>query len=148
MENTKAQYIAPRHGLKVGDKVVDKNTMEPAGVVVDLVHEGHVVVDNDGRRMLWCHWELTKAQTEPVTPSSAKKAVKESLGRNGITFSKLSAKTVSFEDLARGSRIFVTVHGLTLPDPRLSAVATDSKNAGVSVNFKGVWADLGVPVDG
>ena len=46
-----------------------------------------------------------------VTPSGAKRALCEFLFANRLTFTTLTAKTVSFEDLARASRVFVKIHG-------------------------------------
>lgn len=43
--------------------------------------------------------------------NQAKKIVKEWLERHGMSELKLTAKTVSFEDLARTSCVFITVKG-------------------------------------
>lgn len=48
-----------------------------------------------------------------MTPNEAKKIAAQALTDYGWSFEKLTAKTVSFSDLARASAIFVTVHGLT-----------------------------------
>jgi len=45
-----------------------------------------------------------------MTPNHAKKIVKAWLEVNGFSY-KLSAKTIDFIDLARGSCIFVKIHG-------------------------------------
>jgi len=51
-----------------------------------------------------------------LTPSKAKKIIAEALFENGLGAHKLTAKTVSFIDLARDKCIFVTVHDWQ-PDP-------------------------------
>ena len=51
-----------------------------------------------------------------MTPNEAKKDLADRLHRNGVTYQKLSAKTVSFEGLGYGSTIFVTVHGTRWPN--------------------------------
>ena len=45
-----------------------------------------------------------------MTTTKAKKIIKSKLNEWGLDY-KLTAKTISFADLARGSSIFVTVHG-------------------------------------
>ncbi len=47
-----------------------------------------------------------------MTTGQAKKDAATRLNATGATFSGLSAQTISFEDLARGSKVFVTVKGL------------------------------------
>ena len=46
-----------------------------------------------------------------MTPAKAKKVLKAYLEEKGLFFTKLTARTVSFVDLARDRRIFVKVHG-------------------------------------
>lgn len=46
-----------------------------------------------------------------ITPHAAKKLIKAELDRLSLPYTKLSAKTVSFVDLARDSRLVVRVHG-------------------------------------
>jgi len=41
----------------------------------------------------------------------AKKIVKEHLIAHNLPYTKLTAKTISFSDLARGSSVFVKIHG-------------------------------------
>lgn len=45
-------------------------------------------------------------------PNECKKTAAIILQGLDITYSKLTAKTISFEDLARDSRVFVTVHDI------------------------------------
>ena len=60
---------------------------------------------------------MSRAQTGP-----AKALVGRILSEQGISYEKLSARTVSFQDLARDSAVFVKIHGLSLPEPRLANV--------------------------
>ena len=46
-----------------------------------------------------------------MTAFQAKKIVAEWLAGNNLPYHKLSARTVDFADLARGSKLFVKVHG-------------------------------------
>jgi hypothetical protein len=48
-----------------------------------------------------------------MTPAQAKTIAAKALTDYGFKFEKLTAKTVSFSDLARGAAIFVTVTGLS-----------------------------------
>lgn len=47
----------------------------------------------------------------PPTVAAAKQEVRRELEARGVVFERLTAKTVSFYDLARCSAVFVTVHG-------------------------------------
>lgn len=49
--------------------------------------------------------------SEFITAREASKLIKRELQAQGIPFTSVSAKTVSFSDLARGERIYVTVKG-------------------------------------
>ena len=46
-----------------------------------------------------------------LTPRSAKKLIKGELDKRLLPYTKLSARTISFEDLARGNCVFVKIHG-------------------------------------
>ena len=46
-----------------------------------------------------------------LSPTAAKNIIRKELFRLGLPAYKLSAKTVSFIDLARSSVIFVKIHG-------------------------------------
>jgi hypothetical protein len=48
---------------------------------------------------------------------TAKRIIKNELTNWNVSHSRLSAQTVSFSDLARGSRIFVTIHGVVDNQP-------------------------------
>lgn len=54
---------------------------------------------------------------EQVTPSEAKKIVKNWLAEHGLSARGLSARTVGFSDLARGAAVFVTVRGFSSSNP-------------------------------
>jgi len=45
-----------------------------------------------------------------MTANEAKKLVREALVEEKVSYSKLTARTVSFSDLARCSKVFVSVH--------------------------------------
>lgn len=49
-----------------------------------------------------------------MTTHQAKKDLAAKLSAVGITFERLSAKTVSFADLARCAPVFVTIHGAAI----------------------------------
>ncbi len=77
-----------------------------------------------------------------VTAYSAKKLLGAFLAtQDGITYTKLTAKTVDFPDLARKrdgttDALFVKVHGWT-PHPAADAVKTFGKQHGFIVQFEG-----------
>ena len=50
-----------------------------------------------------------------MTMAEAKKDLKRILAQHGIEYSRITGKTVSFMDLARDSRMFLTVHGVVWP---------------------------------
>lgn len=58
-------------------------------------------------------------EVTPITTGEARAIVRTWLTDNGFPTCALRAKTVSFIDLARDSRVVVTVHGWT-PDPALA----------------------------
>jgi hypothetical protein len=63
-----------------------------------------------------------------MTNSGAKKVIAEKLNSLGLPAYKLTAKTISFMDLARGSKLFVKIHGWQ-PSPlwdELQKVAKDN----------------------
>lgn len=50
-----------------------------------------------------------------ITMAEAKKDLKRILAQHNIGYSRITGKTVSFMDLARDSRMFLTVHGVVWP---------------------------------
>ena len=50
-----------------------------------------------------------------MTIQEAKKDLAHRLDWHLVPYKKITGKTVSFEDLGRGSRIFLTVHGVEWP---------------------------------
>ena len=56
-----------------------------------------------------------------VTASQAKKIVKSELERRNLPFTKLTAKTIDFTDLARASCVFVKIHGWQ-PNPAFDEI--------------------------
>jgi hypothetical protein len=65
----------------------------------------------------------------------AKKLVRASLNRHHISYIKLTARVVSFSDLARRDAVFVKVHGCKYPEPGLQDVANDLKGTGVLLDL-------------
>lgn len=61
----------------------------------------------------------------------AKKLVAASLEKHHIGYTKLRARTVSFEGFGYNKGIFVTVLGCPYPEPGLMKVKKDIKGTGV-----------------
>jgi hypothetical protein len=60
-----------------------------------------------------------------MSPSQAKKIIQAELEKHNLPYEKLTARTISFSDLARASCVFVKIHGWQ-PNPaweELRAVA-------------------------
>lgn len=74
----------------------------------------------------------------PLTPWFCKRAMVDELTRQGFAPDafKLTARTISFADLARGDRIFVTIHGWQ-PDARWDALSAHAHALGFSVEAGG-----------
>jgi len=72
----------------------------------------------------------------PVTPNQAKKLLKGELERLQLPFTKLTAKTVGFQDLARDSKVFVTVHGWQA-NPAWEGLESFAKQNGFCVSAAG-----------
>jgi hypothetical protein len=53
-------------------------------------------------------------QNKTMTINQAKNDLKKRLDAFGIQYEKITGRTVSFEDLSRCGRIFLTIHGLVL----------------------------------
>ena len=70
-----------------------------------------------------------------MTPAQAKKTTKEALDCRGMSYTKITARTVSFSDLARGSMVFVSVFGST-PSPCWKDVDFIARNAGFRVDAR------------
>ena len=63
-----------------------------------------------------------------ITTGQAKKIIASELEKRGLPFTKLTAKTVDFTDLARANCIFVKIHGWQ-PNPawdELRAIAVQN----------------------
>lgn len=61
----------------------------------------------------------------------AKRLVGQLMDAEGIKFERLTARTVSFADLARGTAIYVKPHGVAVPDHRLLLIKARLKETGV-----------------
>lgn len=66
----------------------------------------------------------------------AKQIIQLYMDVNGLPYTGMTARTVPFTDLARGSCVFVTVSGWT-PSPLLQGVEDTAKANGFRVHFKG-----------
>jgi hypothetical protein len=66
-----------------------------------------------------------------ITAHRAKTIIREELERRGLPFTKLTARTVGFQDLARADCIFVQVHGWQ-PSP----VWDELRNVAVQHGFR------------
>jgi len=73
-----------------------------------------------------------------MTPGQAKKDAAARLYNVGATFASISAKTISFEDLARGSAVFVTVKGISPKDGDWTPVHAiqDERGKGYILRFQ------------
>jgi hypothetical protein len=67
-----------------------------------------------------------------TTIAQAKKIMVEALKARNLPFTKLSAKTVDFTDLARCECIFVRIHGWQ-PSPEWSALKAVAKANGFCI---------------
>lgn len=92
--------------------------------------------DNWDKRMTWdslCKQALDDRYR--LTPNDAKKIVQGALWNHDIAHTKLTAKTIHFVDLARESRIFVTIYGAPMTE-RLVDVEKLAKSRGFSIQYK------------
>jgi len=67
-----------------------------------------------------------------MTPSNAKQIVKMALESRGLPFTKLTARTVNFSDLARGRCLFVAIHGWQ-PNPAWDEIKQVASDAGFCI---------------
>lgn len=70
-----------------------------------------------------------------ITIQEAKAIVREFLHKNAIGYERLTGKVVSFSDLARASRVFVTIHGWQ-PSPQAEALNQLAREAGFYVEYE------------
>lgn len=73
-----------------------------------------------------------------MKPAEAKKLIKNKLDELGLSYTKLTARTVSFVDLTRESCIFVQVHGWR-PDPSWDILTKLAKDNGFRIEAPGVF---------
>lgn len=71
-----------------------------------------------------------------MTTHQAKKLLKGYLDANGLGYTKLTARTISFSDLARASCIFVKIHGYVASKPGISTDWADMKRFAVGNGFR------------
>ena len=62
-------------------------------------------------RFLTESWEHIEKAPPAITKQKAKKIIAKALDGRGLKYTKLTAKMVSFQDLARGESIFVKIWG-------------------------------------
>ncbi len=93
--------------------------------------------DKAKRNALWWKIQDNLKAGEDMTAREASKIIRQELEAQKIPFSTVSAKTISFSDLARGERIFVTVtgweRGYASPS-RYALIADIAKKNGFSVD--------------
>jgi hypothetical protein len=71
-----------------------------------------------------------------MTPAQAKRIIKAELQLRELPFTKLTARTIDFSDLARGSSIFVCIHGWE-PNPVFNELKTLAHVHGFCVETDG-----------
>jgi len=71
-----------------------------------------------------------------ITTHAAKKVIKEILDREHLPYTKLTARTIHFTDLARASCIFVLIHGWKM-DPKAKLLTAAASEHKFVVQFKG-----------
>ena len=67
-----------------------------------------------------------------MTTYQAKKIIRQALEQFGLSYTKLTARTVGFSDLARDSCIFVQIHGFE-PSPIWSQLKEIAKCNGFCI---------------
>lgn len=92
--------------------------------------------------------DATPVKTASET-SDARKKLADFMAEKGYKYDKMSAKTIGFYDLARGSAVFVTVRGLQVTSdtwaPMVQDIKAFGKQNGFIVDFAGIVKD-GQPV--
>ena len=71
-----------------------------------------------------------------ITVNEAKKIIKGKLDADKLPYTKLTARTVGFQDLARGDCVFVKVHGWQ-PSPAWSDLEALARSNGFRVETPG-----------
>lgn len=69
-----------------------------------------------------------------MTPAEAKTEAVRILTERGMPYERLSARTVSFSDLARAETVVVTVHGWN-PSSNARSVQRDARARGFTIEF-------------
>lgn len=67
-----------------------------------------------------------------LKPGTAKDIIKRELESRKLPFTKVTAKTVSFADLARDARLFVKIHGWQ-PNPAWNDLEAIARENGFSI---------------
>lgn len=70
-----------------------------------------------------------------ITPAKAKKIIADYMTLLDLKCERLTAKTIHFSDLARSSRVFVTIHGWK-PDPAAQLLKDRGNTHGFIVRFE------------
>lgn len=75
-----------------------------------------------------------------MTPAKAKKLIEDELKKLGLPYERITAKTISFQDLARDGKIFVKVHGWK-PNPAGARLEQVARENGFKVDLGGVFGE-------
>lgn len=67
-----------------------------------------------------------------ITLNNAKKIIARALEERQLSFTKLTARTINFSDLARGDCVFVAIHGWQ-PNPAWDDLKTLAKSNGFCI---------------
>jgi len=73
-----------------------------------------------------------------ITPSAAKKLLRSELAKRNLPYRRLTARTTSFMDLARDSRVFVTIHGWQ-PNAAFDDLKQVASKAGFCISAAGFF---------
>lgn len=68
-----------------------------------------------------------------ITPNKAKSIVKKALDERGFPYTRLTARTIGFSDLARDTKMFVTIHGW-VGNPRFEEIRSIARQNGFIVD--------------
>ena len=120
----KFDMVEPRRRvLKVGKERNGETGMNENRIAVELVKLAKELVAPSRR-------------AADITPTQAKRHLKGLLDKHGVSYKKLTAKTVGFSDLARGEGVFVKIHGWK-PNPLAADLKKEAKKAGYIIDFGG-----------
>jgi hypothetical protein len=70
-----------------------------------------------------------------MTPNAAKKIIRAELEARKLPYTKLTARSIGFVDLARGNCIFVSIHGWQ-PNPAWDELQNVARSKGFRIEDK------------